>query len=362
MDTPVYIVYDEIPSPDTNSEKKPICLSICTIIFISRKIIGFSLKRDNIFLFFNPAISDNEITKFIKILLGIPDNKTFTLNPTKFNRSFVLLTACGVTNSDYCVYSSSNSMKLGDISLKAMTEHKIVLTGEKFNYPNSSQIKDSLSDKPDTDSVSVFKQRVSAAVLPYLYKQYFKSKDDVPSDDELTEKAVKLYGEDKECFDKEYLEQWLTQNYPDQVKQPEMVPAPKNNPPECEIYKPDNKGTHKPYEVFKADMIRKIKEKIREVIQQYRLSQEVFTQLNQKRPMKIIYISNYEVEPTDYSNMFIKWIYKQNNMTISESEFTNGVVDTYVNKELAEYKKKYVEEVKRERVTQTWMWALEHSD
>ncbi|MFM7195905.1 MAG: hypothetical protein ACKOYP_14140, partial [Bacteroidota bacterium] len=181
------------------------------------------------------------------------------------------------SNKDDMVFDEINSK---DMMTKHMTQHNIVLTDKKFKYPNSSQIKDLFKNEPEPGST--FKKKVSEAVLPDLYQQYFESEADVLSDADLTKKAVELYGgEDEECFDEEYLQKWLTKNYTDKNKNPpEMISAPETPQSNgCKIHYAKNyktsayeKSLYMPFEVFKPYMINKIKTAIIRIMKWHRLT------------------------------------------------------------------------------------------
>jgi hypothetical protein len=221
-------------------------------------------------------MSADEITTTVKLLLGMSMQDTFELtppisppNPLPKNDNlcalwnangniFVKISGC-TANTAYCVFSGilDSDTLLDQVET---TEHKITTTNKTYNKMNGKEIKAYLEDSSENG----FKNRLSNAVLPELYKEYFVAVNPEYTAD-VSEEAVKLFGGDVEWTDAKVRE---------------------------EGKKPPSSSSGKPYPEFKKMKIKEIEETILDkgIHKTYALDDANFKKLTDHRPLRILRI------------------------------------------------------------------------
>jgi len=230
-----YVLYDAIPFQEhketlqTSSINVPIC-----VILIKPKI-----AKDDIYLFFNSQMTNDDIVKTVKLFLGIPNDTEFKLNPPpiKEQPSINPLRPCG--KDDYNLYidprgavyectrikyvtvghsleqerttipeipRDSLMRSLGSTIVKLSgirsyniysvtfyknttldtagreTPHTITTNDTNYRSLNGGKIKEFLSDKANGFMKKVLD---SGGVLPELYEEYFTPITEEPVDDNV---------------------------------------------------------------------------------------------------------------------------------------------------------------------------------
>jgi hypothetical protein len=327
-----YVLYDKIPTTikeiDRYNRTTNISKNVPTCVVF---IVGNKIVKDDVYLFFNNRMSVDEITTTVKLLLGMSMQDTFELTPpivlpaeplqestnlgALWNATaniFVKISGCKL-NTAYCVFSGI--LDSPDTFDKVKTnEHKITTTNRKYNKLNGKEIKAYLED----ESENGFKNRLSSAVLPELYKKYFVAANPKYTAD-VSEEAVKLFGEDIE---------WTDAKVKEEGKSPPI------------------RKWNTTYPKFKELWMKEIAEKLLDAKTHttYGLDAAKIEQLTKNRPLEI-------TKPTTISYLEFKDIFKEIN-TIVDYQFTADVENWWESKEANELERMVydVQRDKKERV------------
>lgn len=242
-----YVLYDKIPIVKRTKDKEgnqktdstTINLPICVIL------IKPKTPKDDIYLFFNSEMTTEDVILTVKLLLGIPEETTFTPpieiirttppNPCLISQFYMeergAIDKCqkrgyggpGLGDTYYTfdipddllrISLGTNYVKLSggimsysiesgqfmnmNVNLDTLkgTSHAIQTTDTGYKSLNGQKIKEFLSDKKNGFMKKVLD---SGGVLANLYKAYFTSLTDKPVTDQEVEKE---FGEDLEGKDK----------------------------------------------------------------------------------------------------------------------------------------------------------------